>query len=72
MRRRAPQRLIADVVATYFLGADRSGTRLIVKELVRYPRGLGGLIGRLVYPFLDLWVMRRRLLKIAVQAESVR
>lgn len=70
MRRRAPERLIADVVATYFLGVDRYGTRLIVKELVRYPRGFGGFIGRLVYPFLDLWAMRRKLLKIAVRAEG--
>jgi hypothetical protein len=70
MRRRAPERLVADVAATYFLGSDPNGTRVIVKELIRYRRGLGGFIARLIYPFLDLVAMRRRLRTLAARAES--
>ncbi len=69
LRRRALERTLGDVAATFRLKPDYAGTRLILKELVRYPGGLFGFPGRLLRPSLDLIALRTQLRLVARRAE---
>ncbi len=69
LRRHAPERLLGDVAATFRLGADYAGTRVILKELVRYPAGIFGIPARLLRPPLDLLASRTQLRLVARRAE---
>jgi hypothetical protein len=69
MRGSAPARLLGDVAATFALRQDYAGTRLVVKELVRYPSGILGWLPRLVKPALDLLTLRLALGALAKRAE---
>lgn len=64
-------RLFGDVAVTYMVkpvGADRS--RIVVKVLVRYPRGLRGLVLRYGLPWGDLVMMRKQLRTLKALAEA--
>ena len=65
--------LLGDLAVTYLIlpeGAARC--RLLVKIVVRYPRGLTGFVMRRVLPWGDLAMMRRQLLNLKALAESAR
>jgi hypothetical protein len=57
------------VAVTYRVRPDRDGSRLVVKLVCRAPRGLLGLVGRVVLPAGDLVMMRRQLLTLKELAE---
>ena len=65
-------RLFGDLAVTYLivpLETDRG--RLLVKMVVRYPRGLRGALMRWGLPWGDLLMMRRQLLNFKALAEIV-
>jgi hypothetical protein len=62
--------LFGDVAVTYRVYGERSGCRLVVKLLVRYPAGLAGPVLRRLLPWGDLVMMRRQLLTLKALAEA--
>lgn len=64
-------RVFGDVGVSYCTIADRGrACRLLVKMVVRYPRGIVGWLTRFVMPFGDLVMMRRQLLNLKKLAEQ--
>jgi hypothetical protein len=64
-------RFFGDLAVTYLivpLETDRC--RLLVKVVVRYPGGLGGVLMRWGLPWGDLVMMRRQLLNFKALAED--
>ena len=60
---RLASRLFGEVAISYLIIPAREGEcRLVVKCLVRYPRGILGVLHRLMLPWGDLIMMRRQLL----------
>ena len=64
--------IAADAVITYIIHPkNQSGCRLLVKLLVIYPKGILGLLNRLILPFGDLIMMRRQLLNFKRLSENM-
>jgi hypothetical protein len=61
--------LLGEVAITYALSSTRGNSRLLVKLLVRYPRGLFGFGMRYTLPLADLIMMRKQLLTLKHLAE---
>jgi hypothetical protein len=65
--------LFGDLALTYLIVEDNpESCRLLVKMVVRYPRGITGAVMRRVLPWGDLVMMRRQLLNFKALAESTR
>lgn len=65
-------RLFGDLAVTYLiLPQEPDRCRLLVKIVVRYPRGFWGALMRWGLPWGDLLMMRRQLLNLKTLAESV-
>ena len=65
-------RLFGDLAVTYLiLPQEPDSCRLLVKLVVRYPRGLRGALMRWGLPWGDLLMMRRQLLNLKALAEAV-
>lgn len=65
------RRLFGDVAASYCaVAGDGHSTRLLIKVVIRYPRGIRGRFTRLVLPWGDLIMMRSQLLNIRRLAEQ--
>lgn len=65
-------RLFGDLAVTYLiLPQEPDRCRLLVKIVVRYPRGFRGALMRWGLPWGDLLMMRRQLLNLKTLAESV-
>jgi hypothetical protein len=63
-------RLFGDLAVTYLiLPEEQDRCRLLVKLVVRYPRGLRGALMRGGLPWGDLLMMRRQLLNLKALAE---
>ena len=63
-------RLFGDLALTYLIvPLERDRCRLLVKMVVRYPRGLRGALMRWGLPWGDLVMMRRQLLTFKTLAE---
>ena len=64
-------RLFGDMAVTYLiLPEGPARCRLLVKVLVRYPRGVTGAVMRRLLPWGDLVMMRRQLLNLKALAEN--
>jgi hypothetical protein len=64
--------LFGDLALTYLVvGESPESCRLLVKIVVRYPRGITGAVMRRVLPWSDLVMMRRQLLNFKALAEGV-
>ena len=64
-------RLFGDVAVTYLILPEApERCRLLVKVLVRYPRGVTGFVMRRFLPWGDLVMMRRQLLNLKALAEN--
>jgi hypothetical protein len=61
---------LGEVAITYALSPARRQSRLLVKLLVRYPRGLVGTAMRYTLPAGDLIMMRKQLLTLKHLAET--
>jgi hypothetical protein len=60
-----------EIAVTYLvLPRGRSASRLVVKMVVRYPRGVLGWVERLLLPWGDLVMMRKQLLTLKELAET--
>jgi len=66
------ERGFGEVVGTYRVSPQGTGSRLLVKLLVRYPRGAAGAFMRRLLPLGDLIMMRRQLLNLKRLAEATR
>src|SRR5438128_242795 len=67
----ADSRVFGQVAVTYRVVPEaRGGSRLVVKLLVVYPRGIAGRVLAAVLPAGDLVMMRRQLLNLKALAES--
>lgn len=65
------QRLFGDIAISYcVVGARDSKTRLLVKIVAQYPKGLWGRLMRSLLPWGDLIMMRRQLLNFKQLAEG--
>jgi hypothetical protein len=65
-------RTFGDIAGSYVVVPNDSGScRLLVKLLVRYPRGVRGWLIRTLLPWGDLIMMRRQLLTLKALAERV-
>lgn len=65
--------LFGDLAVTYLVVSESPARcRLLVKLVVRYPRGLTGFVMRRVLPWGDLVMMRRQLLNLKALAEGER
>ncbi len=63
-------RLFGDIAVSYLIvSTSAANSRLLVKMIVRYPRGAGGLL-RGFLPWGDLIMMRRQLLNFKALAEQ--
>jgi hypothetical protein len=62
------RRVFGDLAITYAVRPDPAGCRLLVKLLVRYPRGPWGAVARRVLPAGDLVMMRKQLRTFAALA----
>lgn len=63
--------MLGALAATYLIALEPGGgCRLLVKVVVAYPRGLVGLIERVLLPWGDLIMMRRQLLNFKKLAEG--
>ena len=64
-------RLFGDFAFSYLIVSHDSGScRLLVKETVRYRRGPVGWLTRLLFPWVDLAMMRRQLLNFKELSEG--
>ena len=64
-------RLFGDVAATYLVIPVAPGrSRLVVKLLVKHPRGIRGALSRALLPTADLIMMRKQLLTLKRLAEG--
>ncbi len=64
-------KFFGDGVASYVvLSESGCESRVLVKLVMRYPRGPVGWLGALVFPWLDLVMMRRQLLNIRNNVEK--
>jgi hypothetical protein len=61
---------LGQVAITYAVSPARRQSRLLVKLLVRYPRGLLGMAMRCTLPASDLIMMRKQLLNLKHLAET--
>jgi hypothetical protein len=61
---------LGELAITYALTSVRRRSRLVVKLLVRYPRGLLGAAMRNTLPLADLVMMRKQLLTLKQLAET--
>ncbi len=65
-------RFFGDLAVTYLiLPQEPDRCRLLVKLVVRYPRGFGGALMRWGLPWGDLLMIRRQLLNLKALAEAV-
>ena len=65
--------LFGDLALTYLIVAESpERCRLLVKIVVRYPRGFTGALMRWGLPWGDLLMMRRQLLNLKALAETMR
>jgi len=65
-------RLFGDFVFSYLLVPQTSGScRLLVKETVRYRGGPIGWVTRVLFPWVDLIMMRRQLLNLKKLSEEM-
>jgi hypothetical protein len=65
-------RLFGDLAVTYLIvPQEPDHCRLLVKIVVRYPRGFRGALLRWGLPWGDLVMMRRQLLNLKALAEAV-
>jgi len=65
--------LFGDLAITYLIEPESpERCRLLVKIVVRYPRGFRGALMRWGLPWGDLVMMRRQLLNLKAMAEAVR
>src|SRR6266852_3407058 len=65
-------RLFGDLAVTYLIVPDdATSCRLLVKMVVRYPRGVRGALMRWALPWGDLLMMRRQLLNFKTLAEAM-
>ena len=65
--------LFGDLALTYLIVPEgQARCRLLVKIVVRYPRGVSGILMRRVLPWGDLVMMRRQLLNLKQLAEGER
>ena len=70
-RRSSAERTFGDIVGSYVVVPKSPGRcRLLVKLLVRYPRGVRGWLMRTLLPWGDLVMMRRQLLTLKALAEQ--
>jgi hypothetical protein len=65
-----PQRMLGDTAVTYRVIGDGTTCRLLVKMVVRYPRGIIGWLMRHLMPWGDLVMMRRQFLNFKELAEQ--
>jgi hypothetical protein len=64
-------RVFGEMVATYMaVPREPSGSRLLVKVLAQYPKGLQGKLMKLLLPWGDFLMMRKQLLTFKELAES--
>jgi hypothetical protein len=63
--------VFGQVAVTYLVleGRGEGGSRLVVKLLGRYPRGLPGRLTQPAMPYIDLVMMRRQLRRLKAYAE---
>jgi hypothetical protein len=61
---------LGELAITYALASARGHSRLVVKLLIRYPRGLTGAAMRRTLPLADLIMMRKQLLTLKHLAET--
>lgn len=66
-----PAALFGDIAGTYLVEPrGEAASRLLVKLVVRHPRGIAGLLQRFLLPWGDLLMMRRQLLNLKALAEA--
>ena len=62
--------LMGDIAGSYRVRpVPGGGSRLVVRVLVRYPRGLYGRVLRRVFPYVDLVMFRKQLLTLKQYSE---
>ena len=65
-------RFFGDFVFSYLIVPQISGScRLLVKETVRYRKGPIGWVTRVLFPWVDLIMMRRQLLNLKKLSEEI-
>ena len=67
-----PRKISGDAVITYLIHPKNQSTcRLIVKLLVIYPKGIFGVLNKMILPLGDLIMMRRQLLNFKRLSEKI-
>jgi hypothetical protein len=65
-------RIFGDVAVSYVIVPQVNGDcRLLVKLLIRYPRGVLGVLTQFILPWGDLIMMRRQLLNFKKLSERI-